>query len=121
MGDTLCRDKDRRLQGPGHCLDEAMKAVEAANPDILDEPLPSMQLFQPGRRGVGGEEPSGGGGQKNNKEPRGKKRKAEKAAEEAAKAKVAAEASAASEVTCATAGQELSADSAPVPASVAVA
>merc|ERR1719482_2183326 len=54
--DTLTRNKERRLEGPGHCLDEAMKAVEAANPGILDEPLPPSQAFEPAKKAAATEE-----------------------------------------------------------------
>merc|ERR1719454_2573619 len=82
--DTLTRDKTRRLEGPGHCLEEAMKAVEAANPGILDEPLPPTQAYQPGKRAVSSEEAMLGSG-KNGKEAapnKGRKRKAAAVQEE---------------------------------------
>jgi len=79
--DTLTRDKTRRLEGPAHCLEEAMRAVEAANPGILDEPLAPTQAFQPGKRPSGDEDVAAGGGKQKQKQEskesnRGKKRKA---------------------------------------------
>lgn len=49
--DKLTRDADRRLEGPAHCLEEAMRAVEESNPGILDEPLAPTQTYRPGKKG----------------------------------------------------------------------
>merc|ERR1719356_1514502 len=45
--DAIVRAKESRQLGPAHCLAEAMKAVEAANPELLDEPLALTPPFRP--------------------------------------------------------------------------
>jgi len=122
--DTLTRNKERRLEGPGHCLDEAMKAVEAANPGILDEPLPPSQAFEPAKRAAAMEEALAIAAGKSGKESRGKKRKAaateEKAAETAPDANMAASEREVS-ASCGVAGSAANSEAAAVPPSVAVA
>merc|ERR1719221_1013712 len=44
--DNSMRDKNNRELGPAHILEEAMKAVDAANPGLLDEPLERTAAFQ---------------------------------------------------------------------------
>lgn len=56
-----------------------MQAVEAANPGILDEPLPPTQPFQPGKRTAACEEAASGAG-KNVKDAGSNKARKRKAA-----------------------------------------
>merc|ERR1712232_660317 len=48
--DAVTRNKTKRSEGPAFCLEEAMRAVEDANPGLLDEPLAATPAFNPSER-----------------------------------------------------------------------
>ncbi|CAE8620936.1 unnamed protein product [Polarella glacialis] len=47
--DSLMRIKETRELGPAHVLEMAMKAVDEANPGVLDEPLSRTEAYKPAK------------------------------------------------------------------------